>query len=94
MFIILAFRTSTVKFDMVADDFKPFLLHFWQVDLEPGVNIYDPSTVRTDEVMVGSRLRVKAHLNRIHSKFSYESSLFQGHERIINGSQRHRWELS
>jgi hypothetical protein len=76
MFLILAFWTSTVKFDMVADDFESFLFHLWQVDFEPGVNIDDLSTVRTDEVMVGIRLRVKAHLNRIHGKFSNEPSLF------------------
>jgi hypothetical protein len=76
MFVILAFRAETVKFDMVADDFESFLFHFWQVNPYPGVNIDDLSAVRTDEVMVGSRLRVKAHLKRIHGEFSNESSLF------------------
>jgi hypothetical protein len=76
MLLILAFWTSAVKLDMVADDFESFLFHFWQVDLEPRVNIDNLSAVNADEMMVGSRLRVKTHLNRIHGEFSNESSLF------------------
>jgi hypothetical protein len=61
---------------MVPDDFESFLFNFWQVDLKPGVNIDDLSAVHTDEVMVGSWVRVKAHLNWVHGEFSDESSLF------------------
>jgi hypothetical protein len=61
---------------MIADDFESFLFHFRQVDSEPGVNIDDLSAVHTDEMMVGRRLRVKAHLHRIHGELSNESSLF------------------
>ena len=38
---------------MIADDFKPFTLLFWQADLELRVNIDNLSTIHADQVMMG-----------------------------------------